>query len=110
MALTQVLPTWFGLNTRLKITSVFLLTLGRTGILVFGVTPPFQRLRVNTIVGHVEKRFAQPVSAFISLFDLIFFFHQGSSKSSPLLEFGIEEEVRVCESCYDRLTTYVSVI
>lgn len=29
----------------------------------------------------------------------------GSSKSSPLLEFGIEDEVRVCESCYDRLTT-----
>jgi len=28
-----------------------------------------------------------------------------SSKSSPLPEFGIEDEVRVCESCYDRLTT-----
>ncbi|CAF1635439.1 unnamed protein product [Adineta ricciae] len=32
-----------------------------------------------------------------------------SSKSSPLLEFGIEDEVRVCESCYDRLTTTGSV-
>ncbi|UJR35676.1 hypothetical protein I4U23_028426 [Adineta vaga] len=32
-----------------------------------------------------------------------------SSKSSPLLEYGIEDEVRVCESCYDRLTTTGSV-
>jgi len=32
-----------------------------------------------------------------------------SSKSSPLPEFGIEDEVRVCESCYDRLTTTGSV-
>ncbi|CAF2937496.1 unnamed protein product [Rotaria sp. Silwood2] len=33
----------------------------------------------------------------------------GSSKSSQLLEFGIEDEVRVCESCYDRLTATGSV-
>ncbi|CAF2379400.1 unnamed protein product [Rotaria sp. Silwood2] len=32
-----------------------------------------------------------------------------SSKSSQLLEFGIEDEVRVCESCYDRLTATGSV-
>jgi growth factor-regulated tyrosine kinase substrate len=32
-----------------------------------------------------------------------------SSKSSTLLEFGIEDEVRVCESCYDRLTTTGSI-
>jgi growth factor-regulated tyrosine kinase substrate len=32
-----------------------------------------------------------------------------SSKSSPLLEYGIEDEVRVCDSCYDRLTTNGSV-
>ena len=29
----------------------------------------------------------------------------GSSKQSSLLEYGIEDEVRVCESCYDRLLT-----
>lgn len=32
-----------------------------------------------------------------------------SSKSSALLEYGIEDEVRVCESCYERLTTTGSV-
>ncbi|CAF0757271.1 unnamed protein product [Rotaria sp. Silwood1] len=32
-----------------------------------------------------------------------------SSKSSQLLEFGIEDEVRVCESCYDRITATGSV-
>jgi len=32
-----------------------------------------------------------------------------SSKQSPILEFGIEDEVRVCESCYDRITTTGSV-
>ncbi|CAF0865292.1 unnamed protein product [Adineta steineri] len=33
-----------------------------------------------------------------------------SSKSSPLLEFGIEDEVRVCESCYERVTTTGSIL
>ncbi|CAF4588442.1 unnamed protein product, partial [Rotaria magnacalcarata] len=28
-----------------------------------------------------------------------------SSKSSTLPEFGIDDEVRICESCHDRLST-----
>lgn len=32
-----------------------------------------------------------------------------SSKQCPILDYGIEDEVRVCESCYDRITTTGSV-
>lgn len=36
-----------------------------------------------------------------------FFSRLGSSKQSPIREYGIEEDVRVCESCYERITTFV---
>ena len=81
-------------------------SLGRIEILVFVVVQHSQLLHANIIVVHVEKHFAQLVSILNPRFDRSYqFFDKGSSKSSPILEFGIEDEVRVCESCYDRLTT-----
>jgi len=88
-------------------TQVFIFPIGLIEILVFVVIHHLQHLLVNIIVVRVEKHFVQHVRV-IHLNNLFFLKKSisiGSSKSSPLLEFGIEDEVRVCESCYDRLTT-----
>ena len=76
-------------------------------MLVFVVIYRFLHSLENIIVEHVEKHFVQLVCVWFVFF---FIFHYmtfilGSSKSSPLFEFGVEDEVRVCESCYDRLIT-----
>ncbi len=87
---------------------VFIFPIGLIEILVFVVIHHLQHLLVNIIVVPVEKHFVRHVRV-IHFNNLLFFRKKsisiGSSKSSPLLEFGIEDEVRVCESCYDRLTT-----
>jgi hypothetical protein len=74
---------------------------------VFVVVHYFRHSLENIIVGLVEKHFVQHVCIVFFSINCInsIFVQLGSSKQCPLLEYGIEDEVRVCITCYDRVKT-----
>jgi len=74
---------------------------------VFVVVHYFRHSLENIIVVLVEKHFVQHVCIIRFSIHCInsIFVQLGSSKQCALLEYGIEDEVRVCITCYDRIKT-----